>query len=56
MAEPDAEEGEIVTDGSKDKYDINKIIGYPGFNVPCSPGTVDVSYMWILWNGKIPTY
>ncbi|KAJ9595978.1 hypothetical protein L9F63_012799, partial [Diploptera punctata] len=41
VAEPDAEDGEIITDGSRDKYNVNKIISYPGFNVPCSPGTKD---------------
>ena len=24
-------------------YDMNRIIEYPGFNVPTPPGTVDVS-------------
>jgi hypothetical protein len=43
VAERDAEEGEIIAQGSRDKYDINKIISYPGFNVPCSPDTIDVS-------------
>ncbi|XP_069671719.1 zinc finger CCHC domain-containing protein 8 homolog isoform X1 [Periplaneta americana] len=41
VADPDAEEGEIFAEGSRDKYDIRKIISYPGFNVPCSPGTID---------------
>ncbi|PNF14230.1 hypothetical protein B7P43_G12205, partial [Cryptotermes secundus] len=41
VAEPYAEEGEIFAEGSRDKYDINKIISYPGFNVPYSPDTID---------------
>lgn len=43
VAEPDTEEGEIIAEGSRDKYDIKKIVSYPGFNVPCSPGTIDAS-------------
>lgn len=42
VAEQDSdEEGEIVNPGDKDKYDINKIIEYPGFNVPAPEGTRD---------------
>ncbi|XP_021918668.1 zinc finger CCHC domain-containing protein 8 homolog isoform X2 [Zootermopsis nevadensis] len=37
----ETEEGEIIPEGSRDKYDIKKIISYPGFNVPCSPSTKD---------------
>lgn len=43
VAEPGAEEGEIIAEGSRDKYDIKKIVSYPGFNVPCSPDAVDAS-------------
>lgn len=49
VAEPDTEEGEIIPEGSKDKYDINKIISYPGFNVPCSPDTIDASISDIVY-------
>lgn len=41
VADPADEEGEIITKGSKDTYDVGKIINYPGFNVPCSPDVVD---------------
>jgi hypothetical protein len=49
VAEPNTEEGEIIAEGSKDKYDINKIISYPGFNVPCSPDTIDASISDIVY-------
>jgi hypothetical protein len=49
VAEPDMEEGEIIAEGSRDKYDIKKIISYPGFNVPCSPGTVDASISYLVY-------
>lgn len=42
-ADPNEEEGEIITDVDKDQYDIKKIYDFPGFNVPCPPGTIDVS-------------
>lgn len=35
------EEGEIVVPGDKDKFDINKIIDFPGFNVPTPEGVHD---------------
>lgn len=41
--DPDTEVGEVVEEGSKDKYDIRKIVHYPGFNVPPPPGFYDVS-------------
>lgn len=43
VAEPNVEEGEIIAEGSRDEYDITKIISYPGFNVPCSADTADAS-------------
>lgn len=43
VADPDDEDGEIVIEGSRDKYDIAKIISFPGFNVPAKPGTRDDS-------------
>lgn len=43
MLEEDEEEGEIVPDGAKDKYDITKIIEFPGFNVPLPKNMKDVS-------------
>ncbi|XP_046391443.1 zinc finger CCHC domain-containing protein 8 homolog [Ischnura elegans] len=41
VAHPEDEEGEIIAEGSRDKYDSNKIIEFPGFNVPCDPKVVD---------------
>ncbi|KAL7302986.1 hypothetical protein TKK_0004212 [Trichogramma kaykai] len=35
------EEGEIILPGDKDKYDIKKIIDFPGFNIPSRPGIQD---------------
>lgn len=35
--EGDDEEGEFIEPGSKDKFDIKKILDFPGFNVPPSP-------------------
>ncbi|GLG98420.1 hypothetical protein R5R35_013835 [Gryllus longicercus] len=43
VADPEDEEGEIVTGDSRDKYDIKKIISFPGFNVAAKPGTKDDS-------------
>lgn len=45
------EEGEIISEGSRDEYDITKIIGYPGFNVPCSADTVDASISSLTYFG-----
>lgn len=42
-ADPNEEEGEIITDVDRDQYDIKKIYDFPGFNVPCAPGIIDVS-------------
>lgn len=42
--EPDDEEGEIINLANKDKYDINKIIEFPGFNVRPPRGTYDVIF------------
>uniref|UniRef100_A0A1B6EWG9 PSP proline-rich domain-containing protein n=2 Tax=Cuerna arida TaxID=1464854 RepID=A0A1B6EWG9_9HEMI len=43
VAEPGSETGEILEEGSLDKYDIRKIHRYPGFNVPPPPDTYDDS-------------
>jgi hypothetical protein len=51
VAEPDAEEGEIIVEGSRDKYDTKKIVSYPGFNVPCSPDTIDASISGVVCLG-----
>lgn len=36
IQDPAEEEGEVCEPGSKDKFDIKKILDYPGFNVPAS--------------------
>lgn len=43
VLEDNEEEGEIIPDGAKDKYDITKIIDFPGFNVPLPKDMKDVS-------------
>lgn len=50
IIESDDEEGEV--DQQKDKYDIKKIISYPGFNTVASKDTVDVSLFLILTRKK----
>lgn len=40
-SDPTDEPGEIISEGDKDQYDINKIFDFPGFNVPPPPGTHD---------------
>lgn len=37
ILDPEEEEGEVCEPGSKDKFDIKKILDFPGFNVPASP-------------------
>lgn len=44
IIESDDEEGEV--DQQKDKYDIKKIISYPGFNTVASKDIVDVSLIF----------
>lgn len=41
VQQPGVDQGEVNTTG-EDKYDIRKIIHYPGFNVPAPPGSYDV--------------
>ncbi|XP_014211070.1 zinc finger CCHC domain-containing protein 8 homolog [Copidosoma floridanum] len=41
VADQNLDEGEIVSPGDKDQYDIKKIIDFPGFNVPLLEGTKD---------------
>ncbi|XP_045491453.1 zinc finger CCHC domain-containing protein 8 homolog [Colias croceus] len=36
IQDPDEEEGEVCDPGCKDKFDIKKILDFPGFNVPAS--------------------
>lgn len=40
MQESDDEEGELSED--KHKYDVRKIISFPGFNCQAEPGTIEV--------------
>ncbi|XP_067010968.1 zinc finger CCHC domain-containing protein 8 homolog [Anabrus simplex] len=41
MAHPDDEEGEIIAPEQRDRYDLKKIISFPGFNVKPKSGTRD---------------
>ncbi|XP_034252102.1 zinc finger CCHC domain-containing protein 8 homolog [Thrips palmi] len=41
VADPEDEDGEIVMEGARDKYDIKQIVEYPGFNCPCGPDIID---------------
>ncbi|KAJ8722483.1 hypothetical protein PYW07_003663 [Mythimna separata] len=43
ILEPEEEEGEVTEPGSKDKFDIKKILDFPGFNVPASSRYIDES-------------
>lgn len=49
VAEPNVEEGEIIAEGSRDEYDVTKIISYPGFNVPCSEDIADASICSLIY-------
>lgn len=41
--DPEAEMGEIFFQGDRDKFDTEKIIEFPGFNIPTPKGIRDVS-------------
>lgn len=43
VADPDAEDGEILEEEDKIRYDLSKLIKFPGFNVPLPENAVDVS-------------
>lgn len=43
IQDPEEEEGEVAEPGSKDKFDIKKILDFPGFNVPASSRYIEVS-------------
>lgn len=43
VLDEDEEEGEIVIEGAKDRFDMTKIIDFPGFNVPLPKNFKDVS-------------
>lgn len=44
ILDEDDEEGQICEVGSKDKFDIKKILDFPGFNVPASSRYVEVYF------------
>lgn len=45
--DPDAEMGEIFFQGDRDKFDTDKIIEFPGFNMPPPEGTYEEeSFYW----------
>ncbi|KAK6638353.1 hypothetical protein RUM44_008782 [Polyplax serrata] len=46
VLEDDEEEGEILPEGSKDKFDITKIIEFPGFNVPLPDNCKDEAKLY----------
>lgn len=46
VADPGFEDGEIVAEGAKDKFDIKKIIAYPGFNCPCGEDVLE-EFEWL---------
>ncbi|KAG6449402.1 hypothetical protein O3G_MSEX006047 [Manduca sexta] len=48
ILDPDEEEGEICETGSKDKFDIKKILDFPGFNVPASPQYREEAHLYDL--------
>ncbi|CAK1545157.1 unnamed protein product [Leptosia nina] len=48
ILEPDEEEGEVSEPGSKDLYDIKKILDFPGFNVPASSKYMEESHLYGL--------
>ncbi|XP_067204922.1 zinc finger CCHC domain-containing protein 8 homolog [Linepithema humile] len=43
-ADPNQEEGEIITEIDKDQYDMKKIYDFPGFNVLPAPNMIDDSH------------
>lgn len=45
MLKPDEDEGEI--DNEKHKYDISKIIDFPGFNSSPGDNFYDVSFLFL---------
>ncbi|CAG9585157.1 unnamed protein product [Danaus chrysippus] len=45
---PDDEEGELYEPGSKDKFDIKKILDFPGFNVAASSRYIEEAHLFGL--------
>ncbi|XP_072943711.1 uncharacterized protein [Epargyreus clarus] len=48
ILDPEEEDGEICEVGSKDKFDIKKILDFPGFNVPASSRYVEEAFLYGL--------
>ncbi|CAH1645895.1 unnamed protein product [Spodoptera littoralis] len=48
IQDPEEEEGEVAEPGSKDKFDIKKILDFPGFNVPASSRYIEESQQFGL--------
>ncbi|XP_023934739.1 zinc finger CCHC domain-containing protein 8 [Bicyclus anynana] len=46
--DPEEEDGEICQPGSKDKFDIKKILDFPGYNVPASSRYIEESHLFGL--------
>lgn len=42
VADPDAEDGEVLEEEDKIKYDLSKLIQFPGFNAPLPENSIDV--------------
>ncbi|XP_047527514.1 zinc finger CCHC domain-containing protein 8 isoform X2 [Vanessa atalanta] len=48
ILDPEEEEGEVCEPGSKDKFDIKKILDFPGFNVSASSQYVEEGHLFGL--------
>ncbi|KAM3963070.1 LOW QUALITY PROTEIN: zinc finger CCHC domain-containing protein 8 homolog [Aphomia sociella] len=48
ILDPEEEEGEVCEPGSKDKFDIKKILDFPGFNVPASSRYKEEAHLYNL--------
>ncbi|XP_041976845.1 zinc finger CCHC domain-containing protein 8 homolog [Aricia agestis] len=46
ILDPEEEDGECCEPGSKDKFDIKKILDFPGFNVPASSRYVEEGHLY----------
>ncbi|XP_045785623.1 zinc finger CCHC domain-containing protein 8 homolog isoform X2 [Maniola jurtina] len=46
--DPEEEDGELCEPGSKDKFDIKKILDFPGFNVPASSRYIEEAHLYGL--------
>lgn len=48
VLDPEEEDGELCEQGSKDKFDIKKILDFPGFNVPASSRYKEEAHLYGL--------